>query len=213
MWPTSARSTSRCPISRPIWAPQCRDAPVGRLGLPADLRRLLLVRGRIADLVGRRKVLIIGFAIFAVCTLVDAVAVNAQMLVTARAVQGIGAAATIPPALGILTATFTEASARSRAVAAFWRRRCRRVRLRSDPRRSGHRPTWLALGIRTTVAPAVLLLGLTFASYRATRPAAWPRSRVDVIGALTATTGLLGLMFALTSAAGRGGGRRTPSRR
>jgi MFS family permease len=79
----------------------------------------LLVSGRAADLVGRRKVLTTGFAIFAVCTLLDALAVNAPMLIVARAIQGIGAATIIPASLGILTSTFTTRAERSRAVAAF----------------------------------------------------------------------------------------------
>lgn len=79
----------------------------------------LLVSGRVADLVGRRRVLIAGFAVFAAATIVDALAVNAPMLIAARAVQGIGAASSIPAALGILTSTFTAPAERSRAVAAF----------------------------------------------------------------------------------------------
>ena len=164
----------------------------------------LLVSGRIADLVGRRKVLTIGFAIFAVCTLADAVAVNPQMLVAARAVQGIGAAATIPAALGILTTTFTEASARSRAVAAF-----------GAAGAVGFASGLILGGVVTgplgwrwvfglTVAPAVALLALTLRFVPRDATSGLARGGVDVIGAVTATTGLLGLVFALTNA-GRSG--------
>lgn len=166
----------------------------------------LLVSGRIADLVGRRKVLTIGFAIFAVCTLADAVAVNPQMLVAARAVQGIGAAATIPAALGILTSTFTEASARSRAVAAF-----------GAAGAVGFASGLILGGVVTgplgwrwvfglTLAPAVLLLALTFRFVPRDATSSLAKGRVDVIGALTATTGLLGLVFALTNASRSGWG-------
>ncbi len=164
----------------------------------------LLVSGRIADLIGRRKVLIIGFAIFAVCTLVDAVAVDPQMLVVARAVQGIGAAATIPAALGILTSTFTEASARSRAVAAF-----------GAAGAVGFASGLILGGVVTgplgwrwvfgiTVVPAVLLLALTFRFVPRDDASDLAKGRVDVIGALTATAGLLGLVFALTNASRSG---------
>jgi len=79
----------------------------------------LLVGGRLADLLGRRKALVAGFATFGVFTLADALAPSPETLIAARALQGIGAALTIPAALGILTSTFGEGAARSRAVAAF----------------------------------------------------------------------------------------------
>lgn len=166
----------------------------------------LLVSGRIADLAGRRKVLTTGFAIFALCTLVDAVAVNPQMLVAARAVQGIGAAATIPASLGILTTTFTEASARSRAVAAF-----------GAAGAVGFASGLILGGVVTgplgwrwvfglTAAPAAVLLVLTFLFVPRDPTRGSASGRVDVVGALTATTGLLGLVFALTNASGSGWG-------
>ncbi len=166
----------------------------------------LLVSGRIADLFGRRKVLTIGFTIFAASTLVDAVAVNPQMLVAARAVQGIGAAATIPAALGILTSTFIEASARSRAVAAF-----------GAAGAVGFACGLILGGVVTgplgwrwvfglTAVPAVVLLALTFRFVPRDATSDLATGRVDVIGALTATSGLLGLVFALTNAARSGWG-------
>lgn len=160
----------------------------------------LLVSGRIADLVGRRKVLTTGFAIFAACTLLDAVAVNPEMLVAARAVQGIGAAATIPAALGILTSTFTETSARSRAVAAFGAAGA--VGFASGLILGGlvTGPLGWRWVFALTVAPAALLLLLTFLFVPRDLPSARIGGRVDLIGALTATVGLLGLVFALTNA-------------
>ena len=160
----------------------------------------LLVCGRIADLVGRRKILTVGFAIFAVCTLLDAVAVNPQMLVAARAAQGIGAAATIPAALGILTSTFTETSARSRALAAF-----------GAAGAVGFASGLILGGVVTgplgwrwvfglTAAPAAVLLVLTFRFVPRDPPSAQTGGRIDLIGALTATAGLLGLVFALANA-------------
>src|SRR5499426_753232 len=68
----------------------------------------LLLGGRAADLLGRRRVLVAGTAVFAVCSLAGGLAANATMLVAARVAQGIGAALMAPAGLSILTTTFTD---------------------------------------------------------------------------------------------------------
>jgi len=77
---------------------------------------LLLLGGRAADLVGRRRVLVAGTAVFAACSLAGGLAVNATMLVAARVAQGVGAALMAPAGLSILTTTFTEGRDRTRAL-------------------------------------------------------------------------------------------------
>lgn len=67
----------------------------------------LLLGGRAGDVLGRRRVLIAGTAVFAVCSLAGGLATNAEILVTARILQGIGAALMAPAGLSILTTTFT----------------------------------------------------------------------------------------------------------
>jgi len=164
----------------------------------------LLVSGRVADLVGRRKVLILGVTIFAVCALLDALAINAGMLITARALQGIGAAASIPASLGILTSTFTEPSERSRAVAAFGAAGA--VGFASGLILGG--VVTAPLGWRwvfgLTVPPAVALLVMTRWFVPPDAPRVQAAGRVDVAGALTATLGLLGIVFGLTNASRSG---------
>src|SRR5438552_1949104 len=76
----------------------------------------LLLGGRAADLVGRRRLLVAGTAVFAVCSLIGGLAANATMLVGARVVQGVGAALMAPAGLSILTTTFTNARDRTRAL-------------------------------------------------------------------------------------------------
>src|SRR5579859_6802123 len=77
---------------------------------------LLLLGGRASDLFGRRRLLVTGTALFAVCSLAGGLAVNSGMLVGARLAQGVGAALMAPAGLSILMTTFREGSDRSRAL-------------------------------------------------------------------------------------------------
>src|SRR5690348_1525275 len=67
---------------------------------------LLLLGGRAADLLGRRRVFLTGLGVFTVSSLATALAADAEMLFAARAGQGIGAALLSPAALSIITSTF-----------------------------------------------------------------------------------------------------------
>ena len=77
---------------------------------------LLLLGGRAGDLLGRRRLLAAGTALFAACSLAGGLAVSAGMLVGARLGQGAGAAMMAPAGLSILTTTFSQGTDRSRAL-------------------------------------------------------------------------------------------------
>ncbi|MEV0320082.1 MFS transporter [Streptomyces sp. NPDC050658] len=77
---------------------------------------LLMLGGRLADLVGRRRTLIAGFAVFGVASLAGGLAGAPGQLVAARAVQGAGAAALAPVALALITVNYEAGAARSRAL-------------------------------------------------------------------------------------------------
>src|SRR5919112_726204 len=79
----------------------------------------LLPAGRAADLWGRRRVFVVGLALFSGASLVCGLSGSAALLVAARAAQGLGAAVVTPAALSILTGAFPEGRGRSRAVG-FW---------------------------------------------------------------------------------------------
>lgn len=79
---------------------------------------LLLLSGRVADLVGRRRVFVVGASLFTVGTLLAAAAVSKELLVVGRVVQGIGAAGLSPAAMSLLLATF-PAGQRARAMGAW----------------------------------------------------------------------------------------------
>ena len=80
---------------------------------------LLLLGGRLADIVGRRRMFLIGLAGFAAASAVGGAAANFAILVSARAAQGIFGAMLAPAALSLLAVTFTEPRERSRAFAVF----------------------------------------------------------------------------------------------
>ena len=76
----------------------------------------LLLGGRIADLFGRRRMFLVGLLVFTLASLVCGLAPTGWAMITARAVQGVGAAILSPVTLTIVTTTFTEARERSRAL-------------------------------------------------------------------------------------------------
>jgi EmrB/QacA subfamily drug resistance transporter len=76
----------------------------------------LLLGGRVADLLGRRRILVSGLVVFAFSSLAGGLAQNEGMLIGARIVQGVGAAMMAPAALSILTTTFREGRDRNTAL-------------------------------------------------------------------------------------------------
>src|SRR6478672_9483219 len=75
---------------------------------------LLLLGGRAADLLGRRRLFIVGTGLFAVASLACGLAVSVPGLITARVVQGVAAAIMTPTALSIVTTTFEEGAERNK---------------------------------------------------------------------------------------------------
>ena len=159
---------------------------------------LLLLGGRIADYMGRKRVLLVGLLGFAGASAIGGLAPNASLLFAARALQGGFAALMAPAALSLLTVTFTEPRERARAF-----------------------------GVWGTIAGGGLAIGLImggvlteYASWRWTllvnTPIALlaafaafrliPESRVaghtryDIPGALTSTLGMVTLVYGVTKA-------------
>jgi EmrB/QacA subfamily drug resistance transporter len=79
----------------------------------------MLLGGRLADLVGRRRVLVSGVVLIGVSSLVGGLAQSAGVLVGARLAQGLGAALTLPAALSLLTTKFKEGKDRHTALGAW----------------------------------------------------------------------------------------------
>jgi EmrB/QacA subfamily drug resistance transporter len=76
----------------------------------------LLLGGRLADLMGRRKMFMLGLVVFSIASLLGGLAQSEPWLIAARAAQGLGAAIVSPAALSIITTTFSEGAERNRAL-------------------------------------------------------------------------------------------------
>src|SRR5215210_5388236 len=76
----------------------------------------LLLGGRLADLLGRRRMFMVGLIVFALASLAGGLATSPGMLIAARAVQGLGGALLSPAALSLLTVLFAEGSERNKAL-------------------------------------------------------------------------------------------------
>jgi EmrB/QacA subfamily drug resistance transporter len=79
----------------------------------------LLLGGRLADIIGRRRVFMAGLIIFSIGSLLCGLAWSDESLIGARAIQGLGAATITPSALSILTTTFAEGRERNIALGAW----------------------------------------------------------------------------------------------
>jgi EmrB/QacA subfamily drug resistance transporter len=158
----------------------------------------LLLGGRLADLLGRRRMFIIGLVLFAVASLAGGFATSPVMLIAARAVQGLGAALLSPAALSLLTVMFAEGAERNRALGVW-----------GAVAGSGAAAGVLLGGVLTEYAgwEWVLFVNTPIgiaAALLATRllpesRTAGPR-RFDVAGAVTVTAGLSLLVYTLVDA-------------
>ena len=159
----------------------------------------LMLMGRAADMLGRRRVLVAGFALFGAASLACGLATGAAPLIGARVAQGLGAAAVSPAALALLTAGTPEGRARTRALAAW-----------TAAAAGGGALGWVAGGaiadgpgwpwvFLVNVAPCVLavVLALRLLPADAGRRGEAP---LDVAGAVSATAGLALLVLGFTRA-------------
>jgi EmrB/QacA subfamily drug resistance transporter len=80
---------------------------------------LLLLGGRAADLLGRKRVFVIAIAVFLVASLLGGLATDGTLLIATRFIKGVSAAFTAPAGLSIITTTFAEGPARNRALGIY----------------------------------------------------------------------------------------------
>ena len=165
----------------------------------------LLLGGRMADLLGRRLIFMVGLVIVAVASLLAGFAPSEGALIAARAGQGLGAAIIAPSALSIVTTIFRDGSERNRALGAW-----------GAVAGSGAAAGVLLGGVLTdslgwewvmwvNVPVALLVLALTPGLIPESRSESRARS-FDLAGAFTVTAGLSLLVYAIVDAEGSGWG-------
>jgi EmrB/QacA subfamily drug resistance transporter len=165
----------------------------------------LLLGGRLADLLGRRRVFMSGLVLFAIASLAGGLAANSGQLIAARAVQGLGAAILSPAALSIVATTFKDGAERNKALG-IW----------GAVAGSGGAAGVLLGGLLTegpgwewvfwvNVPIGILAAAIAPSLIAETREESEVR-HFDVAGAVTITLGLSALVFALLDAESAGWG-------
>jgi EmrB/QacA subfamily drug resistance transporter len=165
----------------------------------------LLLGGRMADLLGRRRVLLTGLVLFSSASLLAGLARSAELLIGARALQGFGAALIPPTALSILAVTFSEGAARNRALGVFGA--VTGLSASAGVIASGllsDGPGWRWVFLINV--PIGVLLIATAAKFIAVDARDRRGRRFDAAGAVTVTGGLLLLVYALNRGADFGWG-------
>jgi len=160
---------------------------------------LLLVGGRLADLLGRKVTFLTGLAGFAVVSAIGGASVNFTMLIAARACQGAFAALLVPSALSLLTTTFTEQKDRSTAFAVYG----------AIAGAGGALGLLLGgaltqyLSWRWTLYVNLLFAGVAFTggALLLTRQPSQVKPRLDIPGALLASGGMFCLVYGFSNAA------------
>jgi EmrB/QacA subfamily drug resistance transporter len=164
---------------------------------------LLLLGARLGDVLGRRRMFVVGIAIFTVASLAAGLAESAAWLLTARGLQGIGAAIAAPSTLALLTTSFAEGRERTRAVAYY------------GAVAGGGGSVGLVLGgvltswlswrwglfINIPIGIAVILAAPRYLPETEPRP-----GRFDLAGAASSTLGMTAVVYAIVRSATAGWG-------
>jgi EmrB/QacA subfamily drug resistance transporter len=165
----------------------------------------LLLGGRAADLLGRKRLFVAGVVLFSAASLLNGFAQSSGMLIAGRGLQGLGGALVSPAALAIVTTTFTEPAERTKALG-IW----------SAIAASGSAVGLLLGGVLTDVAswrwvffvnvPVGIVTVALAARYIAESRLEGARRSYDLGGAVTVTGGLVVLVYAIVKAQSFGWG-------
>jgi EmrB/QacA subfamily drug resistance transporter len=165
----------------------------------------LMLGGRAADLLGRKRLFAAGVALFSLASLLNGLASSPAMLIAGRGLQGLGGALLSPAALSIITTTFTENSERTRALGVW-----------SAIAAGGGAVGLLLGGVLTDLAswPWIFIVNVPVGLIALALTLRYvPESRADVghrafdlAGATTVTAGLVVLVFAIIKAQSYGWG-------
>ncbi|MFI0352886.1 MFS transporter [Actinomadura sp. 9N407] len=159
---------------------------------------LLLLGGRTADLVGRRRMFMVGMALFTAASLVGGLSVDAGMLVAARAAQGVGAGLVSPAALSLLMTVFAAGPERNKAMGVFGA--VAGAGGAAGSILGGMLTQWLGWEATLYVNVPIGLAAIALAPRLLPEASDRTARGFDVPGALTATGGLALLVFTLVEA-------------
>jgi EmrB/QacA subfamily drug resistance transporter len=167
---------------------------------------LLLLGGRAGDILGRRRMFIVGITIFTIASLVGGLATDAGMLLAARAVQGVGGALASPAVLALVVSAFPEGRERAKALGIY-------VGVVTGGSSlglvlGGLITEWLSwrwvLFINVPIGILVLVLTPLFVSETPRQ-----KGKFDLVGAITSTVGMALLVYGFIRAASDGWGNHT----
>lgn len=162
---------------------------------------LLLLGGRAGDMFGRRRLFIVGIAVFTIASLLGGFATSGAWLVASRATQGIGAALAAPSALALIATSFPEGPQRNRALSYFSAVSSAGGSLGLIL--GGLLTSWVSwrwvLFINVPIGIAVVALAPMFIVEPKRQ-----QGQLDIAGALTSTAGMVSLVYGFIQAATRG---------
>jgi EmrB/QacA subfamily drug resistance transporter len=157
---------------------------------------LLLLGGRMADLLGRRQVFLTALVVFGIASLVGGLVDNEGLLIASRIVKGVAAAFTAPAALSIITTTFKEGHDRNKALSIF-----------TVFGATGYASGLIASGLLTSIdwrltfyVPTVVVAGVVIAAFFVV-PKTTDRERgsIDFAGTVTLTGGMLAAVYTIVT--------------
>jgi EmrB/QacA subfamily drug resistance transporter len=162
---------------------------------------LLLLGGRAGDILGRRRMFVVGVSLFAGASLLGGFATSEAWLIAARTLQGVGAAIAAPNGLALLSTTFAEGPERNRAFGVY-----------AAVAGAGGGVGLILGGLLTDLLSwrwvlfvnVPIGLALAFAAPRVLPEGARSRGRFDLPGAVTATAGVGSLVYGFIHAATAG---------
>ncbi|MDT3396618.1 MFS transporter [Streptomyces sp. B1866] len=165
----------------------------------------LLLGGRAADLLGRRRVFLIALGTFLLTSALGGIAPNGEFLIAARFVTGVSAAFTAPAGLSIITTSFAEGPARNKALTIYTATGASGFSLGLVVGGLFTELSWRWVFFAPTLVAAATLLGALWLVPDSGRPAG-PRAGFDLAGAVSATAAMLLLVYTVIQAPEAGWG-------
>ncbi len=159
------------------------------------LAALLLIGGSLADQYGRRRIFVLGAAIFGGASAWCALAPGPEQLVVARTVQGAGGALLVPASLAIVGASFEEGKSRAKAIGAW--AALSATAMAVGPVVGGWLVEEVSWRAAFLISPAMAVVAIPIALWHVPESRDPELRKLDLLGALLATSGLGGLVYAL----------------